>query len=243
MKKIALTLALSLVPLAGASAKYKEQTVSGGGSIAGTVLFSGDVPKVDMVAIAKDNEVCGDGNIAPNPITVGSNGALQNVVVFLDKVKAGKPWPKNDYAVNQLKCTFEPYLQVVPKGVELTIKNSDPVLHNVHPFEHIKKSRRTMFNLAQPKLGQVNKKVIKTRRGQVVELACDAHAWMSGWLYVLEHPYFAVVGEDGSFKIENVPPGSYTLKAWHPVLQFQEQKIEVKADGSATASFKFAASN
>lgn len=243
MKRLALTLALSLVPLAGASAKYKAQPVTDGGSISGSVQFSGDVPKVPLVAIAKDNEVCGDGEIAPNRVSVGDGGALQNVVVFLHKVKAGKPWPKNDYAVNQLKCAFEPYLQVVPKGVELTIKNSDPVLHNVHPFEHVKKSRRTLFNLAQPKLGQVNRKVIKTRRGQVVELACDAHPWMAGWLYVLEHPYFAVVGTDGSFKIEDVPPGSYTLKAWHPVLQFQEQKIDVKAGGSVNASFQFAAIN
>ena len=241
MKRLILTIALSLVPLSGALAKYKEQPVSGAGAISGNVQFSGDVPKVEMQVISKDNAVCGDGEIAPNPVSVGTNGALQNVVVFLEKVKAGKPWPKQDYAVNQLKCSFEPYIQVVPKGADLTIKNSDPVLHNVHPFEHIGNSRRTMFNLAQPKLGQSNTKKIKTRRGKVVELSCDAHSWMSGWLYVLEHPYFAIVGDDGAFKIEDVPPGTYTLKAWHPVLQFQEQKVDVKPDGAATASFKFSA--
>lgn len=243
MKKLALTLALSLLPVTGAFAAYKEQTVSGGGSIAGTVQFSGAAPKMEMQLISKDNTVCGDGEIAPNPVLIGSNGALQNVVVFLEKITAGKAWPKQGYAVNQLKCAFEPYLQVVPKKAKLTIKNSDPVLHNVHPFEHIGTSRRTLFNMAQPKLGQTNTKTIKTRRGQIVELSCDAHAWMAGWLYVLEHPYFAVVGADGTFKIEDIPPGSYTLKAWHPVLQFQEQKIEVKASGSVTASFKFTAAN
>lgn len=241
MKRLALTLGLSVATATGAMAAYKEKPVKDGGSIAGTVTFAGTAPAVAKEAIAKDNEVCGQGEIAPNPVSIGEGGALANVVVFLEKVKSGKPWPKQDNAINQLKCKFEPYLQVVKKGSKLTIKNSDPVLHNVHPFEHVGSSRRTMFNLAQPKLGQVNVKKIKTRRGQVVELVCDAHSWMSAWLYVLEHPYFAVVGADGRFMIEDVPPGKYKLKAWHPVLQFKEQSVEVGASGAVTANFAFAA--
>ncbi len=241
MKKLALTLGLSIASATGAMAAYKEKPVSNGGSIAGSVVFAGTPPTIKSQPIGKDNAVCGDGEVIPNPVSVGSDGALANVVVFLEKVKSGKAWPKQDYAINQLKCTFEPYIQVMRKGAKLTIKNSDPVLHNVHPFEHVGDSRRTMFNLAQPKLGQVNVKKIKTRRGQVVELVCDAHAWMSGWLYVLEHPYFALVGADGSFKIDDVPPGKYKLKAWHPVLNFREQAVEVTAGGAATAKFSFAA--
>ena len=164
---------------------------------------------------------------------------LQNVIVFLDDVQSGKAWPEKEYKLDQLKCRFEPYIQVIPKGADLVISNSDPVLHNVHPYEQVGDKRRTLFNLAQPKLGQVNTKAIKTRRGEVVELSCDAHSWMSGWMYVLEHPYFAIVGEDGSFTIDNVPPGSYTLKAWHPVLQLQEQSVDVDANGSVSASFEF----
>lgn len=222
-----------------ANAKYKTKAVADGGAVQGKVSFAGAVPKPITSLIGKDNAVCGDGSVVPNPVKVGGGGELEGVVVYLDKIKAGKPWPKKQYEVVQKNCEFLPYLQVVPKGVKLTIKNNDPVLHNVHPFEHIGDSRRTMFNLAQPKLNQVNKKKIKTRRGKAVELACDAHSWMAGWLYVLEHPYYAVVGADGAFSIGDIPPGKYDLVAWHPVMGTQTQKIEVAASGTADAAFQF----
>lgn len=240
LSKMMLVLATSTALLANnALAKYSEKTVENGGSIHGSVLFNGDPSKRDKAQIDKDNEVCGEGDTIPNPVTVGADGGLENVVVYLEKVKAGKAWPKKDYVVDQKKCSFEPYLQVVPKGVEMTIRNSDPVLHNVHPFEIIGDSRRTLFNLAQPKQNQENKKKIRTRRGKAVELACDAHAWMAGWLYVLEHPYFAVVGDDGQFQIGDVPPGKYKLVAWHPVLGLKEQAIEVGAGAATEAAFRF----
>jgi len=235
-----LTLASALLTLSvSAHAKYDEITVDGGGSITGAVTFSGDVPDLDTEQIAKDNEVCGEGDIIPNPVSVGDDGSLENVVVFLEKVKEGKAWPTDDFALDQLKCTFDPYVQVVRKGAKMTISNSDPVLHNVHPYEYVGKKRRTMFNLAQPKLGQVNTKAIKTRRGNVVELSCDAHSWMAGWLYVIEHPYYAVVGADGKFTIDNIPAGEYTLKAWHPVLGELEQAVEVNGGGSVQFGFQY----
>jgi hypothetical protein len=223
----------------GVSAKYKVEKVANGGAVQGFVKFDGSVPILDSVLIAKDNEVCGDGSTIPNPITVGDSGGLENTVVYLEKVKSGKKWPKQDYAVNQKDCAFEPYLQVVPKGAKMTIRNNDPVLHNVHPFEIIGDSRRTLFNLAQPKQNQENTKKIKTRKGNAVELACDAHSWMAGWLYVLEHPYYSVIGADGGFDIGNIPPGDYKLVAWHPVLGTQEQAISVGSDGNTDASFSF----
>ena len=222
-----------------AAAKYKEKAVKDGGAVQGTVTFNGTVPTLPKAIIAKDNAVCGDGEVIPNPVSVGDNGGLEHAVVYLEKVKAGKAWPKQDYVLDQRKCTFEPYLQVVPKGVKMTIKNSDPVLHNVHPFEIVGDSRRTLFNLAQPKQDQVNEKKIRTRRGKAVELACDAHAWMAGWLYVLEHPYFAVVGADGSYQIGDVPAGDYKLVAWHPVLGTQEQSVTIAANSATDAAFQF----
>ena len=184
-----LLFAVAALTASEAAAKYKEKPVDSGGAIQGRVLFEGAPPVLAEQLIAKDNAVCGDGSVVPNPVTIGDGGGLGDVVVYLEKVKAGKAWPDSDFAVDQLKCAFEPYLQVVRKGAELTITNSDPVLHNVHPFEHVGSSRRTLFNLAQPNQDQTNVKKIKTRRGKAVELSCDAHAWMAGWLYVLEHPY------------------------------------------------------
>lgn len=239
MKKELVLATMLLAASAGVDAKYKAVEVPNGGVVSGLVRFEGTVPTLEAELIAKDNEICGEGDIIPNPVSVGPDGGLEHVVVFLEKVKAGKAWPEQEYKLDQLKCTFKPYLQVVPKGVKMTISNSDPVLHNVHPYELVGDKRRTLFNLAQPKLGQVNTKAIKTRRGNAVELSCDAHSWMAGWLYVLEHPYYAVVGADGQFSIDGVPPGSYTLKAWHPALGELEQEIEVGADGSVETDFQY----
>lgn len=228
-----------LVVSVSAQAKYKEVEVENGGVVAGTVVFEGTVPTLKAELIAKDNEICGEGDIIPNPVSVSADGSLENVVVYLEGVKEGKAWPEQEYKLDQLKCTFMPYLQVVPKGVKMVISNSDSVLHNVHPYEIVGEKRRTLFNLAQPKLGQVNTKAIKTRRGNVVELSCDAHSWMAGWVYVLEHPYHAVVGADGKFSIDGVPPGSYTLKAWHPELGVMEQAVEVDAGGSVESTISY----
>ena len=239
MKK-ELVLVTALVAFStGVQAKYKAVEVTDGGTVAGTVRFEGTVPTLQTEQIAKDNEVCGEGDIIPNPVSVGADGGLENVVVFLEEVNEGKAWPEQEYTLDQQKCTFKPYLQVVPKGVKMIINNSDPVLHNVHPYELVGDKRRTLFNLAQPKQGQSNTKAIKTRRGNVVELSCDAHSWMAGWLYVLEHPYYAVVGADGVFSIDGVPPGSYTLKAWHPELGELEQQVEVGAGGSTETDFEY----
>ncbi len=222
-----------------ANAKYKVKAVENGGTIQGMVRFSGAVPMLEATLIGKDNAVCGDGSIISNPVTVGSAGGLENTVVYLEKVKTGKAWPKQEYTLDQKQCTFEPYLQVVPKGAKLTIRNWDSVLHNIHPYEIIGDSRRTLFNMAQPIQYQETVKKIKTRKGIVVELACDVHSWMAGWLYVLEHPYFAVIGADGAFQISDIPPGDYKLVAWHPVLGTQDQAITVGASTELDANFQF----
>lgn len=224
-----------------AKVAYKEVAVTNGGTVQGKINFSGAVPNQPTELIGKDNEVCGNGEVTPNPVQVGGGGELAGVVVFIEDISSGKAWSTTEFTLNQTKCTFEPYLQVMKKGAELTIKNSDPVLHNVHPYEIIGDKRRTIFNMAQPDLNQVNTKKIKTRRSQVVQLACDAHNWMSGWIYVQENPYNAVVGADGSFSIGDVPPGDYVLKAWHPVLGVQEQAFSVDANGVAQVAFDFSA--
>ena len=129
MKNQWLLLPALVVFSTGIQAKYKAVEVTDGGVVAGAVRFEGEVPTLQAEQIALDNEVCGEGDIIPNPISVSADGGLENVVVFLDKVKEGKAWPEQEYKLDQLKCTFKPYLQVVPKGVKMTISNSDPVLH------------------------------------------------------------------------------------------------------------------
>ncbi len=218
---------------------YQAGSVADGGSIRGAVTFSGTPPAAKTLPINKDNEVCGPGPFEHKEVDVAAGGALRGVVVYLDKVEKGKAWPSASAVLDQKKCSFAPALQVVRNGASLTIRNSDPVLHNVHPYEIVGKARRTLFNLAQPTQGQTNAMKIDAKRGRAIELSCDAHNWMSGWVYVVDNPYYAVVGVDGKFEIGGVPAGEYKIMAWHPTLGTVSQTVKVTAKGAADAAFAF----
>jgi hypothetical protein len=237
-----LVIVMTAAALMGAAPAHAYETakVLNGGTISGTVTFEGTPPEPETLIIGKDNAVCGEGQALRNQVKVGKKGELSQVVVFLERIDKGKAWPASkSYKIDQVRCNFDPFLQVVPRGASVKIVNSDPLLHNIHPFEIIGRGRRTLFNLAQPRQGQIDIKTIDATRGNVVELSCDAHNWMSGWLYVMDHPYFSVVDEDGRFSIEEIPAGTYKLVAWHPVLGSRAQEIKIAANGKAAASFIF----
>ena len=141
--------------------------------------------------------------------------------------------------MDQKRCTFVPYLQVIPKGAKLAILNSDKILHNVHAYELIARARRSLFNIAQPKFKPRITVTVRTRHGSPIRVECDAHTWMLGWIYVVENPYYAIVGEDGRFAIQDIPPGTYKLKAWHPFLGTQEKEVGLLAKGKVNLEFSY----
>ena len=207
---------------------YEETTVSGGGTITGKVLFQGDVPMRKIIT-TKDQDVCGGIREEPE-IIVGGDKAVTDAVVYLAKVDKGKAWPQAGAkpALNNIKCVFEPRVQVM-RGGKLDVKNSDPVLHNTHGFY----GKRTAFNLALPNKDQVIEADLD--RAGTVRVECDAHGWMLGWVYVVDNPYYAVTGADGSFSIADVPPGDYTLIATHEFTGPIEIPVTVKA-GAETST-------
>jgi plastocyanin len=141
-------------------------------------------------------------------VTLGPDGGVQDSIVYLEGVEQGKAWPPEAEApiLDNKDCIFQPHVQAIPAG-KLGVHNSDPMLHNTHGFY----GRRTAFNIALPNQGQTID-VDLDRAGQV-RIECDAHGWMRGWVYVVDNPYYAVTGEDGTFEITDVPPGEYTLVA------------------------------
>jgi hypothetical protein len=220
---------------------FLSRPIADGATVSGKVVFKGKVPEPKKLLITKNQKVCGEGYVERSEVKVSQGGALKEVVVSLEGVKKGKPWtkPAGGYVLNQKKCTFIPYLQVIPKRAKLTVVNSDPHLHNIHTYEQIGRARRTLFNVAQPTQGHKVSKTIKPRRGKEVRIECDAHDWMLGWMYVVDNPYYAVVADDGSFTIKDIPPGKYKLKAWHPFLGKQEKKVSVSAKGKVEVNFEF----
>jgi len=239
-----LTLALALIAtgLAGPAqaARYKTAAVNNGGTITGKVTFNGTDPAPKDYAVTKNPEVCGTADRKIDFVKV-NHGALEEVVVYLAKIKSGKPFPENltrPFKLNQEKCAFHPFFGVMGNGQKIDVVNSDPVLHNIHVYEQIGRAKRTVFNISQPHKNTIAK-MIKLRRGNSMKIECDAHNFMHGFMFVAKNPYFAVVKDDGSYEIKDVPPGKYTLKAWHGVLGTKKAKVTVAAGGTTKADFVF----
>ena len=194
---------------AAKKAKYKAVTVTNGGSISGKVTFKGSVPTIEPLKVPKDKDFCG-ATLPSDVLIVGKAGGLKNAVVSLRGVTEGKPLDlKQAITLSNKKCMFEPHVVAVPVRSKLAIVNDDPILHNTHSFL----GKKTVFNLALPNKGQVIKKKIK--KLGVMTVRCDAHPHMSSYVLTFNHPYYAVTGADGSFTITDIPPGTYTVTAWH----------------------------
>jgi plastocyanin len=194
---------------------YRTLPVANGGRVRGVVRLAGAVPQPAVTPAIKDEAVCGKEQTLPR-LVVGKAGGVANALVWLEGIAAGKPWPDDQkWSVDQRGCRYQPHVAVVPVGANLEIVNSDPVLHNVHARTH--EAPRTVFNISLPLVGQrtpVDGK--RLDKPGLMALSCEAgHPWMSGYLMVAAHPYYAVTGEDGSFTLEGVPPGTYTLRMWH----------------------------
>ena len=227
--------------------KYKEVVVADGATVKGKVSFEGPVPAdaVENILITKNVDVCGEGEREVVWVDV-KDGALRGVFVFIDKIKEGKKWEKPElgsYVVVQKGCRFRPWAQVVRPG-PIIIRNSDAgVLHNINARELIgvEKGRvvkKTLFNFGQPDPGDITDK-IKPRRSSYIGINCEAHNFMFGFIMAPSHPYAVVVGDDGSYTIDNLPPGKYTLKAWHPRYGIKKTKITVAAKDVVEADFAF----
>jgi plastocyanin len=180
------------------------------GTVSGLVHLGGPPPKLPPHAVNKDAATCGQD--APNEsVVLGKGGCLQNVVVFVrDAHFDGKPAPVPGAALDQKRCRYAPHVQALTVGTPLSLMNNDAILHNVHANA----SDMTVFNVAMPIKGQ--KVPIPMRKPGLMKLQCDAgHSWMNGWIYVFDHPYFAVTDANGSFTIKDVPPGDHVLELWH----------------------------
>jgi hypothetical protein len=201
---------------------YEEVEVRNGGIISGEVKFSGTPPAAEKITITKDQDVCGKSEKINEALLVGNNKGIQNVIVFITNVQKGKKMPEGGAKLDQKDCRYDPHVVLSPAGAELTILNSDGILHNIHSYS----TKNPPFNKAQPKF----KKELKERfaEPEIVKLTCDAHGWMTGWLVIQGHPYYTTTDANGAFVIRDVPPGEYELRFWHETLGENTQKVSVK---------------
>ncbi len=229
--------ALLLTHLALARA-YEVVTVSNGGTIQGVVKLSGATPTVAPIEVTKNQDYCGDS--IPNQVyVVGKNGGVQNVEVYLKDVTSGKALVTDPVAISLVNshCMFSPRVQGADVGQQIKISSEDPVLHNTHPQNSV--TNATIYNIALPFKGF---SVTKPLPGnpQLIKVKCDAHEWMHAWIWEFDHPYFATTGDDGSFTIKDVPPGTYTLVAWQEAAGEKSMSVTVAAGKTVTADVQLA---
>jgi hypothetical protein len=165
--------------------------------------------------VNKNREVCGDSKES-EALVVGPEGGVRGSIILVHGVKGGKV-PDGELIVDNHGCLFVPHVSAVMAGGRARVKNSDPILHNTHGFVPGADGggKRTVFNLALPAAGPLIDISRRLGKPGPVRLLCDAHPHMFGWVYVHDSPYFAITDEQGQFRIEAVPPGTYRVSMWH----------------------------
>lgn len=208
--------------------------------VTGTAVFDGTPPKpkkINMAAVP-DCEKQHTDPVFEETIVTGGNNELKNVVVYVkDGSKLGGKAKTDPVILDQKGCVYTPHVVAVQVGQPLKAKNSDSFLHNVHGLCR----DNPEFNFPQQQQGQEDP-IKATQAAETYKVKCDVHPWMSAWVVVLDHPFFAITGDDGKFALKDLKPGKYTLVAWQERLGTQEAEVEVGADGNATKpiEFKFA---
>jgi plastocyanin len=233
LSSLVLSAALIGLPATGLAAAYEGGDVKDGGTVSGAVKFKGNAPAPKKLDVNKDQEVCGKTPKTDQSLVV-NNGNLVNAVVTISDIKKGKKPETKKVTLDQKDCEYHPHVLAFPAGSTVEIKNPDGILHNIHSYSKI----NTPFNQAQPKFKKTLD--VKIEKPEAVEVKCDVHGWMHGWLVATENPYFAVTDKSGSFKLTDVPAGSYTVEVWHEKLGKSTQKVTVKAKEEAKVNFELA---
>lgn len=244
-----------------AQSSYQVIRVTNGGTITGTVKWTGASVRPLSLPINKNGDVCDPTNGKTRDLErliVGPAGGVENAVVYLKDITQGKAMnlPEVRVSLNQKNCRYEPHILLVGINTEMKMKNSDPILHNIHMVG------AAAYNLPFPLKDMDVKRPM--RKAGVVDLKCDAgHVWMNAETLVVTHPYYAVTNERGEFKLTDVPPGEYEIVAWHegwtivreeavmdvdahrevhrPIFsdpKTWEKHVSVPADGTATVNFE-----
>ena len=180
-----------------------------GATIKGKVVFVGSVPPPKKVDITIDQYVCGTAKDAGD-LLLSPQKELRNAVVWLENPPANVAPPAHAEKVemDQNGCVFIPRIVVVPAGGTVDFLNSDRLLHNIHASPKLNGS----FNRTQPKSRTIP---ITFDKPEIVRINCELHSWMTGWVVVAAHPFYAITGADGQFTFDNLPPGQYKLQVWH----------------------------
>lgn len=242
---------------------YEETTVTDGGTLSGRITLSGAVPKPKgyNLTTLPDAVYCGrisDGRgwRLLQPFNVGEEGALRDIVVFIEGIEKGKSFAAFKMPrVEAIDCRFLPFITVVRDQQPVTVVNMDPAMHDIQAYETSHLGPRVLFNVPLPISskypqeaalsahfhkhfeGTPMTQTVKMSKGRrVFVMQCGFHAYMESWAVAVENPYFAVTDKEGRFSIGDVPPGEYRVMVWHPYIAggaAKEFKVTIEPKGQA----------
>jgi len=266
MKSVTVVAWISVLAIASPVWSYEEIKVKDGGTVTGRVTIAGDKPttKGFNLVTFPDPVYCGristgTGWRLLNEFTIAPDGGLKDVVVMLLDVPKGKAFTFTPPSIEARDCRFMPFVSLVRDQQDVTVVNMDPVMHDIQAYETSHLGPRVLFNTPLPMnshhrrdvgpdshehlAGQPMTETIHLTKGRrIFVMQCGFHAYMESWGMAVENPYYAVTASDGSFTLTDVPPGDYTLFAWHPQAgPALERKVTVTAKGTVTTGFEFKA--
>lgn len=246
------TAVLGLAVSGEALAAYSVIEVKDGGSITGTVKWSGDIPAEKTINPSVDTKIC---HVGPDEALVIDKKTLgvKNAVVSIFGIKKGKKFDSQRVTLGQKGCMYAPRVVVASVKGEVAFQSADPVTHNVHVYS----KRNRAFNLILPPKSEGADKtepvVKRFSRSDRILVKCDIHSWMKAWILVSSHPYRVVTDETGRFKITDIPPGTYKVGIWHeqaysstrtegvPILTFAKRTQTITVESGKTVAMKFVA--
>ncbi|MGH7465052.1 MAG: carboxypeptidase regulatory-like domain-containing protein [Longimicrobiales bacterium] len=209
--------------------------VANAATLTGEVVFTGAVPAPTPIDMSEEPACAEKHDSTPvSEEVVVNDGKLQNVFIYIrDGLTGASATAGEPVVIDQDGCVYIPHVAGVQIGQELVFRNSDGLLHNIKATP----SANPGFNISQP----TTMESARTFRASevMVPIECNVHGWMRAYVGVLDHPYFAVSGEDGAFSIGNLPPGTYTVEAWHEEYGTQTQEVTLGPDASQAITFTF----
>ena len=206
-------------------------------TVKGHVILVGKAPGNTVIRMGVDPK-CSALNagkvVVQESAMVIADGSVANAFVRLEGTFPKTAVPTSIVVIDQRACVYRPRVIGMRLGQTLQIRNDDDLLHNVHSSSAVGNS----FNVGEPKAGIVYSFTPKAEE-VMLPLACDVHRWMTAYVGIVSHPYFAVSGNDGLFEIDKVPAGTYTIKTWHERFGELTKKVIVKPGVPTTIDFSY----
>ena len=232
----------SATPAAGAAsapAGGETPDMTNGATVTGKVAFAGAKPAMktlDMSATAFCTRAHANAPVKSEEVVVNDNGTLRNTFVWIKSGLPDKQWaiPTNAVLLDQHGCMYQPHVIGVMTGQNIDVKTSDDTNHNIHPMPTVNQE----WNESQAP-GTPDKMKTFARQEVMIPVKCNIHPWMRAYIGVVSHPFFAVTGDDGTFTIKGLPPGTYTIESWHEKYGTQDQQVTVGAKDSKTVDFSY----